>query len=288
MLWAAVLVWHYLIQSSLLKCPARMEGDCCYLLEISSTSTLPTLPRRRQWHGFWLGVNYFLFSSLHRQEMIGSLRLLTESRHSLITSCFLLLSAARSNDSSAGGYSTAPPPRCAHHQTCTALLQRKAVAPMGTGTLIIIPRIPGEAFIWRFQRIYPFPASRIMRKPYNTADMQAGQLHCVTACWVPKRVNVITKSTKGTFIWSSWVLSTTGSQDASFEPCSSRQLGLKIWAASYPGHSTEFWHCRAKMPLLKKAVRPHIMQHRRKWCTNLLQRVYWAPIHHLWSATTLI
>lgn len=145
------------------------------------------MPPQRQWHGFRLGVNYFPFSSLYRQEVIWAFRLLTESWHSPIASCFLLLFTARRNDSRTQGDSTALPLRCAHHQTSTVLLWRKAVPLVGTGILIIIPSIPGEAFIWRFQRTYPFPALCVMHKPYDITDMQARQLHCIMTCWVPKK-----------------------------------------------------------------------------------------------------
>lgn len=133
---------------------------------MSSTDTLPVLPPWKQQHEFGLGVNYFPFSSLHRQEMMSSFRMFTECQHSPIISCFFLLPSA----SSAKGHSTALPPWGTYHQTGTAVLPRKAVCLMGAGILIIIPCIPGEAFIWRFQRIYLFPASHIMHKPYNAID----------------------------------------------------------------------------------------------------------------------
>lgn len=133
---------------------------------MSSTDTLTVLPPWKQQHGFGLGVNCFPFSTLYRQEMISSFRLFTECQHRPITSCFFLLSTA----SCAKGNSTTLAPWGTHHQTSIAVLRRKAVGLMGTGILIIILCIPGEAFIWRFQRIYLFPASHIMHKPYNTID----------------------------------------------------------------------------------------------------------------------
>lgn len=158
---------------------------------------------------------------------------------------------------------------------------------MGTGMLIIIPGIPGEAFIWRFQRIYPFPASRMMRKPYSITDVQARQLQCVIAASQRELTSAPSKSEALSFQATGFSVRWEAKM-LPFEPRSSRQLGPKMWTTGYHRHSTEFWHCGAKLPLLKKAAQLHIMCHGRKLCTNLLQRVYWGPIHHFWSPTTLI
>lgn len=183
------------------------------------------------------------------------------------------------------GETAQPFPCSTHHQTSTALLWRKAVALMGTGILIIIPCTPGETSIWEFQRTYPFPALCLMHKPYNITAMQVRELRC--ACWVPRRANTSTKWTRGTFVWSYWVLCTMGRQGVFFEPCSSRQVGLKFWSTSYRRHSTEYQHSGAKMPFLRR-------QHNHAWHTavqngtNLLQQLYWGPIHHCWPPTALI
>lgn len=176
MLWAAVLVWHSLIQSSLLKCPASIwkeTAETCYKW------AAPIHCQRCQHKGYGIGFGLELITCPFRP--CTSKRLLIESPHSSITSSFLLLSAARSNYNCAWGDSTARPPQSTPHHTSTVLLWRKAVAPVRTVILIIIPCIPGEAFLWRFRRIYPFPASHLMHKPYNITDSRVGS--CIVL-WV--------------------------------------------------------------------------------------------------------
>lgn len=126
---------------------------------MSSTDTLPMQPPWKQRHGFGLGVNYIPFS-LHRQEMSSSFRLFTDCQQPHYK---LVFPAIFSHLCKGTQHSPSSLRHTSPNQHCGA-------SEESGGILIIIPCIPGEAFIWRFQRIYLFPASHTRHKPYNAID----------------------------------------------------------------------------------------------------------------------
>lgn len=193
MLWAAVLVWHCLIQSSLLKCPVRtwkettatcskwaaqIHCQCCHRVNNSMSLGLELIT--------------FPFPPCTGKRLSVLLDYSLSIDTAPLQAGFSLLFSA----SCAKGHSPALPPWGTDNQTSTAVLQRKGVGLIGTGILLIIPCIPGEAFIWRFQRIYLFPASHIRHQPYNTAG-RLGSCTC-SACWVPGEANTSTTYSRGT------------------------------------------------------------------------------------------
>lgn len=167
MLWAAVLVWHSLIQSSLMKHPARTwkETAATYYKWAAPTHCQHC---HREGNGMGFGLELITFPfppcmGKRWSDHLGCSPNLGTTPLQAVFSCSLQPEVAIAAHGCQHGPSSS---MCTPPNQHSAALEESR-APMGTGILITIPCIAGEAFIWRFQRISSFPALRITHKQYH-------------------------------------------------------------------------------------------------------------------------